>query len=492
MSATRCTLLDMPTSLCARVQARSFSVSVGVSDYKASVRPVTNATWADAASPSRHWEFAVNLTGYQAPTDLIVWLPANAPGVEPPNGPSRRVWHEFVPPTAASPLSVVTCDTSLQPSTSVRRGGPSMCKVAMIDAFGDRVKGVVEQFHVSAQYGWVSDMVPSRDHWTGLFKYTPPDTGDGDVVTVMLTASGEAVANGTVALDVTDHPSAASELACRSASWPPTTVLVGDHLNCSIEVRTGPVGSGAAVKGVPADFAVFVSFGGATPKQLPASSLDVIHGGYQLNFSVAAPAVAADGSTPVHGLDVNVTLASDLSAVRGGSLHFDVAHEPFPTDSVLQCAAVERFPLPSASMHPGVSAGLSERDVLVATYETVHCIISGHGTHKALGSFPATTLRAHYAVDAVHGHVSGLLVVAGGRQLEFWCVLVACAVAVGRMYTPDKRVDTCAAVAGTPRAPWHVTTQSQWLLPTAPGLQPTCLVRQRVSLCMHTPHRLPT
>ena len=400
-------------------QARSFSVSVSVSDYQASVRPVINGTWAEAPSPSRHWEFAVNLTGYQAPTDLVVWLPANAPGVQPPNGPSRRVWHEFVPPTAASTRSIVTCDTALRPPSSVRRGGPIPCRVAMVDALGDNVKGVVEQFHVTALHGRVSDIQPSHDHWTGTFKYTPPEVGDRDVVRVVQTATNEELVNGTTVFDVADRPSLASALACTSASWPPTTVLVGDRLNCSIAVRTGAIGSSTAVKGVPADFAVSVSFGDS-PQQLPLTQVHMVSGGYALNFSVVAPAMKADGTTPVHELDVLVHLSSTASSIQAGSLRFDVAHQPFATDSQLRCAAVERFQW--SETDPEIPPGVSEFDVIVATYETVRCVIAGHGAKDTVGGFPAKTLSSHYTINTRHGHVSELAPLDGGTQLVFWYV----------------------------------------------------------------------
>lgn len=286
----------------------------------------------------------------------------------------------------------------------------------MVDAFGDRVKGVVEQFHVSVQHGHVSDIEPSADGWTGLFKYTPPPTGDRDVVSVVLTASDEEVVNGTTVFDVADHPSAASVLACQSASWPPTTVLVGDRVNCSIEIRTGSVGSSSAIKGVPADFSVFVSHGEGL-QQLAVAQLAMGGGGYTLNFSVTAPRVTSDGVTAVHALDVLVHSMPAAVSIQSGSQQFDVAHQPFATDSLLQCNKVERFD--RFVTEPLVPAGVSAFDVIVATYETALCVITGHGTHAA-NTFPAKTLSSHYHVDTLHGHVSELQPVNGGTQLEFW------------------------------------------------------------------------
>lgn len=394
----------------------SFDVSVGVRDFKSSVRPVQNATWATATSPSQFWEFTVNLTGFQAPTDVVVYLPPHAPGVVPPNGPSRRVWHEFVPLTAASARSVFTCDTGLWPVLSVRRGRAVRCKIVMVDAFGDRLKGVVEQFVVEARDGHVTPILPSTDGWTGVFKYTPPADGDGDVVTVTLTPEEEQVVNGTTVYDVADTPTTSSVLSCQSASWPPTTVLVGDRLNCSIAVHDGGTGTRRRVKGVPADFAVTVSFGDVN-EAVPVRALVVGSGGYSMNFSVTVPALRADGILPVHAMNVSVFATSVGAPIESGIQLFDVAHQPAVQASALLCDKVERAD--RFSVDPVPPQGIAAFDVVVATFETVKCTITGHGAFNA-ATFPAKTLRAHYDVSARFGHVSELLPVSGGTALVFW------------------------------------------------------------------------
>lgn len=403
-----------------RTQASSFDLRIGTGDFKASVRPVLNDTRDSGTPPARFWELTIDMTGYQAPTDVGVRMVAHALGVSPPNAACSRIWHQYVPRTAASQKSVLQCSTGLYPRSAVRRGESVVCSVAMLDSFGDSLKGVVGQFHAAPRFGGtVSPMAPSSSRRASVFNYTPPALGDVDKLDVTFSPTNVRVANGSVNFDVVDYPGPESRLHCVSASWPPSTVVAGDAINCSIVVVKS--GGGLRAKAVASDFVVNVTVNGHAAQVQPR--LHHSNGGYAFNFTVTAPPEVSTGN-PTHTLTVHIRLRvqSDDESIQSGRLEFDVAHTPLPTASQLRCTRVERV---NEQELAAVAAGVELAPAPEAPYasyvqhhETVACVITGRsaGTQD---TFPAKTLASHYTVSADWGTVSDITASLGGHELEF-------------------------------------------------------------------------
>ena len=401
-------------------QADSFTVIVGTLDHAIRVRAFADASWtALGLAPSRFWEVVVDLSGYQAVAHLAVSMQANAPGVEPANtATSTPAYHTFVPATAASHLSEFHCNTTLAPGSSARRDYRVACRVRMLDANGDAVKGVVDLFRVVPSVGEVTGMTPSSDGWFAEFEYVPPRHGRIATLAVQMLGSHQHVANSPLSIDIVDFPTAVSTLSCTSAAVPATTILAGTYAICFITPRTDLFGAGErGIKAIPADFTVQTSVIGGYAANV--SPLQVMDGGSSIRFSVTPPSfVNASGMwLPVHAVNIRVSV-TDLASgqIRNGNVTLDVAHVPARGATTVTCSRVERA-------DPGAGSLASIATIRVAAYESAQCVIAGAAEHMSGGhSFRAKTLSSYFQVSADSGQVSSLVPTDGGHQLTFWCV----------------------------------------------------------------------
>lgn len=384
---------------------------------------MANSTWDAVPAPSKIWELTLDLHGYEAPTTVVVQLPANAPGLEPlhnGNAASRRLYHEYLPLTAASNNSIMSCNSTLEPTTALRRGNSIACRVRMIDGDGDPVKGVVRQFRVVPNRGTASQLHQTRDKLVAVFAYTPPSDGDTDSVRVVLHATGETVVNGVADFDIVDTPSSESIVSCSTGTGASTSVPIGQVINCTIAPRAGP---GQSIKAVASDFRITASLDGGYAVNVSAV---VPHArGRLLNFSVPLPShLPGDPANDHHVLKLRVRARSQpyFTYVIGGELDLHVVHRPYADASTLTCSRVERA-VPSGSSNLVAAAG---RRVVpaahVARYETLRCVVTPQSSYSSVtGAFFASkALASYFSIRADTGATSTPVVADGGLQIVFW------------------------------------------------------------------------
>ena len=398
-------------------------MSVGPSHYTAQVRPVANSTWVTVAAPSKFWELTIDLHNYEAPTTVVVQLPANAPGLEPlhnGNAASRRLYHEYLPLTAASGNSILACNSTLEPATALRRGNSIACRIRMIDGYGDPVKGVVRQFKVIPNRGTASQLQQTDEKLVAVFMYTPPSDGDTDSVRVVLHATGETVVNGVTDFDIVDTPSSDSIASCSTGTGASTSAHIGQIINCTIAPRTGP---GQSVKAVASDFRVTASLDAGYAVNI--STLVPHRDGRQFNFSVFLPSqLPGDPSTDQHTLKLRVRAKSQpyFTYIDGGELDIHVVHRPYAEASTVVCNRVERA-APAGAADLVTAAGRRVApSAHVGRYETLRCVITPQSSYSSItGAFFASkALASYFSIQADAGATSTPVVADGGHQIVFW------------------------------------------------------------------------
>lgn len=420
-------------------QAASFELSAGSLGFQRTVVP-TSANWVESApagGASRFWVLRLNLNGYQAPTDITVWLPESAVGVHPPNAASNRATHPFRPLTSATNTSVLSCNTTAGVAGAVRRATVTVCHLIMLDSYGDPVKGIIDMFDVSADVGSVSALEPAVRGWQAVFSYTPPTVGSFDTVRVVVATSGELIEDGIVEFDILDSPGQPSSMVCVSPDGA-GYVTGGSWVTCQIKPRAG---TGLAVKGLRTDFVltavanagVYGITASMVPIAVPVSALTTNDGGLTYSCNMSVPATSKNGQDFVHTLTVHARLASQapVDSVSEGVQVIYVAHTPTPGLSQVQCARTERLSrlgaaATQAAAFDALQAGFAAM-VAVGAYETVACAISVAAILPSdLVGSDEVPLRVHalprvFSASVSHGLVSRLRASAG--EVQFRCVV---------------------------------------------------------------------
>jgi len=367
-------------------------------------------------TPSKSWLLLLDLTGYQTSTQIAVWLEEAALGVYPPNVASRVLEYLYVPLTAASNRSVLSCETGLEPVSSIRRGVTVPCYLSLIDAHGDPLKGVVGQFVVHVDGGSTTELVPSVDGWSAVFSFTPPPHGDDVTLTVLSLATNATLESGGTLLDVADSPDETSTLWCNGGTSLSGFAMGNTNIQCSITVRN----RGLSVKGIPSDFQIFAMNTGLGNSSV--APVIVMEGGRLLLFNVSVPQLP---TLIVHPHDVPTELAVRVlvaggSHIGNGEIQFDVVHIAEGSASVLECSRVQRFDSNLApetySYDPGHPANDTLRSLDVASHETVVCDV----WPRVHGAVPVKALPEHVLVVATEGYMSSVVSLEAGFKLRFW------------------------------------------------------------------------
>ena len=402
---------------------------MGTSDYRldvwaynASQGGYTNAT--DGDTTSSQWILAIDFMSYQGATEVIVSLPARAHGVRPRNAAAIPAYHTYMPFTAASPRSELTCVSPLDPPTSVRRGEAMACYIVMKDSSGDPVKGVVRLFEAVAEAGVTTPLIPSADGRRALFSYTPPAVGFTDLLRVTHRGAGELVVGGELPFHVADFPDGTSTLECVSPSaealeLPAWTTIAGETIQCTVSSRVWDSVSRVpfVALAVTADFNVTAKFAGDVDVLPLVSPMVALRSGRTLLFNVTTPALTPETPQPVGllRLFVRTRFQDEQDVISGGDVSFHVTHPPHAVASFFTCTRVERangyVPVAELPLH-GVS---------VAAYETVLCAITG----AVESGLVVKTIAKQFEVWATSGFVSALQPSGDGQSLHFWSVVRA-------------------------------------------------------------------
>ena len=403
------------------LQVSSFVISAATTDFAAQVMPLDAVSLLQATPPSRLWGLVVEFFSYQAPTNVAVLLPERAAGLVPRNAASREYRHLFVPLSAASNYSALRCDTGLLPQNSARRGTTVNCSLELVDSFGDPLKGVVQQFSVTADAGTTSKMTPSPLGWRGEFSYQTPVAGFSDVIHVVEEATQRYVVNGSLSLDLVDTPDISSTLSCVSVEFPGTSVRAGHLIECTISPAVADARGGSrAIKAVPADFSIWTQTtarSGITTPHAHVSRLRQLLGGFALSFTVR-PVSHLNG--PLSDRIVIVaSLARETNATITGIADFHVTHAPNASATTVECFVVERFDGGGQLQSHGYT-NASQTRASIVTFETMRCDIVSRIIGKLDGVIRESKAAFSDFVIRSRGSVPALASLDGGYVHTLW------------------------------------------------------------------------
>lgn len=246
---------------------------------------------------------AVWLFEYVAPScgtdDTLYFFVGHNAGVM--STPVSHPVHLALWPSASSSLS---CESGLQPPSTVRYGEVVNCSLTVRDEVG-LGKAVGTDFVITAGVGTVAEVETRHAGASFRFSYTAPTQGFNDTLAVALARAPSAtIDGGVVHLDLAAVPDRTSSLECTSRLASDTEVEYGDTLRCQLRVRT----NGSATKGVPSDFVVFGNSSGSR-----VGDLEVADGGFYMVFEYTAPNT---GDVD----DVNAVVATSAAAVAGSPI----------------------------------------------------------------------------------------------------------------------------------------------------------------------------
>ena len=379
------------------------------------------------------WRLTIDLEAFQAFTDVAVSIPADAPGFSFGNAPSNRAFYTFVPATAASASSILSCASPLTPPTSIRRdGAPAVCTLSMRDAAGDPAKGILSLFVVNVGAATATPLVVTGDGSEATFQvYAPPATGGSTVlVSVMFAGTKEAVVGSPWVLDVADYPTDNSMLFCSSGQPFITIAAYGQVLTCTITVRN----SAGFRKALPSDFGAVVTMSGDAASFVVAHNpmLATTDGGLTYSLEVLLEAPGPLGIAP--RVDVDVTTNS------GGVTHvrssFLIAEVPAADVTVVECTPAVPFnPLEEADLAAGISH--TPPVAYVSLYEFMECEV-----HAAVASATGAVVSSLVVPELLDvftdlGTVSPLEVAGGGGVVTF------------RYFAPANGTNDTLSVVGT-------------------------------------------